>query len=289
MSFTAVAGALAPIVSAGASLVGSLVQTKHNDHWNQKNLDFQKEQFQYQKYLNNNQTQIQAADAQKAGINPLAMNGGSLTSGSYSNVSSPMDNPLSGFSSAILDYMNMRNQRQMNEATNEANSVNVQKELDTQYKIESEKLAQQNYQFEMDYILKNRGMTVEEREQARKEAYDRYLASRDSARLAEDKYEFDVTNERLVHELNKKMKSFKANQIESAFNTWRSMQMKSGNSVNTTGSEIVGLYNVLKDGFSTLRDVIDNNTWNKDQKAFWIWFNEHYDFDGEYHSEYSRK
>lgn len=289
MSFTAVAGALAPIVSAGTSLIGSLVQTKHNDHWNQKNLDFQKDQFQYQQYLNNNQTQIQAADAQKAGINPLAMNGGSLTAGNYSNQSSPMDNPLSGVSSAILDYMNMRNQKQMNEATNEANSANVQKELDTQYKIESEKLAQQNYQFEMDYILKNRGMTVEEREQARKEAYDRYLASRDSARLDEDKYEFDVTNERLVHELNKKMKSFKANQIESAFNVWRSMQMKSGNSVNTTGSEIVGLYNVLKDGFSTLRDVIDNNTWNKDQKAFWIWFNDHYDFDGEYHSEYSRK
>lgn len=53
----------------------------------QESLARQDKAFDYQKYLNNNQIQIQAADAQKAGINPLAMQGGTLSSGSYSNVS----------------------------------------------------------------------------------------------------------------------------------------------------------------------------------------------------------
>lgn len=53
----------------------------------QQNFARQDRAFDYQKYLNNNQIQIQSADAQKAGINPLAMQGGTLSSGSFSNVS----------------------------------------------------------------------------------------------------------------------------------------------------------------------------------------------------------
>ena len=51
---------------------------------NKTNLDFAKEQFEYQKYLNKNQYKIHASDAQSAGINPIAMSGGSLATGSFS-------------------------------------------------------------------------------------------------------------------------------------------------------------------------------------------------------------
>lgn len=61
-----------------------------------ENFKRQDEQFAYQKYLNNNQIQIQSADAQKAGINPIAMNGGSLSSGSYSNVNTSQVNSSAG-------------------------------------------------------------------------------------------------------------------------------------------------------------------------------------------------
>lgn len=91
---------------------------------NQTNLDFQKEQFQYQKYLNNNQIQIQSADAQKAGINPLAMNGGSLSAGNYSNASIPMQNGASefaGLANLVAQFAGMKNQKAMNKATNESN------------------------------------------------------------------------------------------------------------------------------------------------------------------------
>lgn len=285
-------GSISPwamVASAGSNLVGSLISNGINNHWAEKNYKFQKEQFEYQKYLNNNQTQIQSADAQKAGINPLAMNGGSLSSGNYSNVSSSAENPLAGVSDVISAFANMKNQREMNDKNNETNSENVQKQLDSQYKIEREKIAQQNYEFQMDYILKSSNLSLAQREQMRKEAWDNYIKERDAANLNEQKYEFDVSNERLVHELEQKMKSFKVNQISSAFDTWRKMQLKNGNDVKTSGSDIVGIYNILKDGISTIRDVIDNNTWNKDQKAFWAWFNENYDLDGSYKSEYSRK
>lgn len=57
------------------------------DAQNQANID---REFEYQKYLNENQTQISARDAQLAGINPLAMKGNTVssTSGTVSSGSS---------------------------------------------------------------------------------------------------------------------------------------------------------------------------------------------------------
>lgn len=84
----------------------------------QENFKRQDELFEYQKYLNNNATQIQAADAQKAGINPLAMTGGNLSSGSYSNVNSgagysnvsnSANQSWSNISPALEDYSDVIN------------------------------------------------------------------------------------------------------------------------------------------------------------------------------------
>lgn len=58
-------------------------QIKSTEAINAKNEAFAREQFEYQKYLNKNQISIQASDASRAGINPIAMHSGSLSSGSF--------------------------------------------------------------------------------------------------------------------------------------------------------------------------------------------------------------
>lgn len=58
-------------------------QIESTEAINAKNEAFAREQFEYQKRLNHNQISIQAADAARAGINPIAMHSGSLSSGSF--------------------------------------------------------------------------------------------------------------------------------------------------------------------------------------------------------------
>ena len=116
-----------PVLSTALALgntVGSIWSqeraNKMNKDINEKNLDFAREQFQYQKYLNNNQFQIQSADAQKAGINPLAMTSGSLNGGSYSNSSNPMESVYNvQLGSLVAEFANIANQKQMNKESND--------------------------------------------------------------------------------------------------------------------------------------------------------------------------
>ena len=57
-------GPLLATLASSADVIGSIWSkersNKMNKEINEKNLDFAKEQFQYQKYLNNNQFQIQS-------------------------------------------------------------------------------------------------------------------------------------------------------------------------------------------------------------------------------------
>lgn len=116
---TAIASGLGSIGSTIGSIISQDRTNKVNAKINKKNLDFAREQFQYQKYLNNNQFQIQSADAQEAGINPLAMNAGSLSGGSYSNSSNPMESVYNGeLGSLITQFANIANQKQMSDEKN---------------------------------------------------------------------------------------------------------------------------------------------------------------------------
>lgn len=101
-----------------------------------KNLSMQKKQLNYQKYLNNNQIQMQVADAQKAGINPIAMQGGSLSSGSYSNVDAPSVD-ASGVLSVINSYMDNRTNKSISDATNETTKAVNKDTLDANSGIRS--------------------------------------------------------------------------------------------------------------------------------------------------------
>lgn len=150
---------------ASADVIGSVYSNKKtneaNKEINKENLDFQKEQFQYQKYLNNNQFQIQSADAQKAGINPLAMNSGSLYSGNYSNSSNPMQSVYDGgFGSLVAEFANIANQRQMNEESNKTSesiaNLNAQnsKDIEILKILSNEKIASNLNENQMNMLLK---------------------------------------------------------------------------------------------------------------------------------------
>lgn len=91
-------------------VVGTIANLGMNLWTQKKNINMQEQQLQYQKWLNANQQQLQVADAQKAGINPLAMNGGTVQAGSYSNVQpAQMDN--SGILSMIESMIGAKTQR----------------------------------------------------------------------------------------------------------------------------------------------------------------------------------
>ena len=83
-STAAVLGAGA--ITGASSLAGSLINAYTSNKWASKNLAFQKNQFQYQKYLNELQmnredTALQraVADARAAGLSPLAVSSGAVT------------------------------------------------------------------------------------------------------------------------------------------------------------------------------------------------------------------
>ena len=112
-------GAILDTVNTVGSVVSNKMTNKANAEINEKNLEFQREQFNYQKYLNNNQTQIQSADAQKAGINPLAMSGGSLSGGSYSNASNSMQSVFEGgLGSLYTELAKIQNQKSISDDRN---------------------------------------------------------------------------------------------------------------------------------------------------------------------------
>lgn len=140
--------------SLGASAIGSIWNGYQSKKTSNRNYDIQKEQLNYQKYLNNNQIQMQVADAQKAGINPLAMNGtGNLTAGSYSNVETPeMDlSAINGITSLAIQEMANKNAQiiadKQAESAKDVAQINAQSaETQTQMKIDADTETQNNQQ-----------------------------------------------------------------------------------------------------------------------------------------------
>lgn len=107
------------VLGAGASLLSSWLSSSTSESLNSKNLKFQREQFDYMKYLNNNQFQIMSSDAQKAGINPLAMTGGNLQSSSFSGSSVQSDySSIGNISNVVTSLINSKTQTEIANANN---------------------------------------------------------------------------------------------------------------------------------------------------------------------------
>lgn len=136
-SWMPVIGTVAGAVLGGAvAAFGSWLTGKKSNEaaekLNKENLAFQKQQFAYQQYLNKNQFQMMSSDAQKAGINPIAMSGGNVQSSSFSGSSAEPD--YSGYasslgqvgSSIVNSSANLYAQRKQIEADNLLQSKSIQ-------------------------------------------------------------------------------------------------------------------------------------------------------------------
>lgn len=123
------------ILQGGTGLIGTLIGASQS----KQNLDFQKQQFAYQKELNqqyldrmDNRLQYMTADAKKAGINPLAAIG---QSGGYSNQQSAQApqldtsylNHLDSVGSSINQYLiNAKTTADAKVALAQANQLSAQ-------------------------------------------------------------------------------------------------------------------------------------------------------------------
>lgn len=100
-------------------------QRDFESYWNQKQQDNWQKEFNYTKYLNENQYQMQAKDQIAAGINPIAANGGAMQ-GFSANISPQTtrgETPqldMSQIANAISQYAEQKFQAKENEKNRES-------------------------------------------------------------------------------------------------------------------------------------------------------------------------
>lgn len=163
---------LGHIFSAGVALYNSFQQSK----WSDRNYSLQKEGLEESKFMNRNQFQIQASDAQKAGINPLAMSGGSVQSASAQNVDAPQ---ADGLLNVLGNIASMKHEDELQKKSQDFQADEKRKEreheellasmkIDAENKRHSESLAQSAKQFDANLEeLKNYHSQIKEIEDSK--------------------------------------------------------------------------------------------------------------------------
>lgn len=198
---------LAGAILGGASVLSGLASQIYSAYSqnkaNKANLEFSKEQFEYQKYLNNNQYQLQASDAQKAGINPIAMQGGSLSSGSFSAGQQSVDtSALSGVSSSLGNIastiLSNKNARQISDDSNNT-SLSIAR-LQTQSQEEQNKL-----KLETEERIERARLEAQKELQQQKILSDEGISSRELSAKVE---QWKIENSYKARELSKRLESF---------------------------------------------------------------------------------
>lgn len=229
------------VIGAGAGLIGSWLQDKFTSDANDKNLKFAKEQFEYQKYLNNNQFKIMSSDAQQAGINPIAMTGGNVNSTQMSagQTATDISPAISGIANIGSTIMNNNTQRAIN-AENNKTAVDVANiNAESNQKIEQirqqNENKRQNVQIKAQEIIEARRAKIQE-ETNRINEID--IKNQDSARRAlqqlketESILEFELKqkenarqNEKLQNEKKELELAIKQQKWSHAMDIWRSIR-----------------------------------------------------------------
>lgn len=225
------------VKDAAPSVIGNLINYKSNKETNAanisaqkdinaQNLAFQREQFDYQKYLNENQYQMTASDMQKAGLNPMLMNGANLTSGSYqSNAQAPQANPyqldVTSLVSAINESANRRNQKDIasdsNQTSKDVANINAssQEEIARQNRKVQESIAQGRLKLDEN---------IAKAESARKDAVTRAEIER-LRRGYDTNFGQRIKNDKDLYDLYTSLRTRNADSNSSPYSAfWRSMQ-----------------------------------------------------------------
>ena len=240
----AVAGLIGAGIAGLSSIVSGLANNSATTKANEANLDFSNKQFNYQKFLNNNQYQIQASDAQKAGINPIAMQGGSLSSGSFSAGQQATD--YSGIASAGGQIgsalINSSVQKSISSKNNDTSVEIARMQTQSQEELQKQKL-------ESEERIENARLQAQKEMQEQKILADKELAGNElTAKVNQWKEE----NDRASKELAQKLSSMRVDNYSTAYDLYERIFYKksSGGSGN-----ISAVVNAFKDAFGdVLRD-----------------------------------
>lgn len=255
------------VIGAGAGLIGSWIQNKFTSDANEKNLKFAKEQFNYQKYLNENQFGIMSNSAQSAGINPIAMTGGSVQSTQMSagQTATDISPAISGIANVGTTIMNNNTQRAISAESNKT-AVNVA-QINAESNQEIEKIRQENEnkrqqnQIKAQEIIEARRSKIQE-ESNRIQEID--IKNQDSARRAlqqlketESILEYELKqkenerqNEKLQNEKKELELAIKQQKWSHAMDIWRSIRETIKDIGVATGAVLHGVGSVSSDSGS---------------------------------------
>lgn len=255
------------VIGAGAGLIGSWIQNKFTSDANEKNLKFAEKQFNYQKYLNENQFGIMSNSAQNAGINPIAMTGGSVQSTQMSAGQQAVDiSPaISGIANVGTTIMNNNTQRAISAENNKTavDVANINAESNQEIekiRQENENMRQQN-QIKAQEIIEARRAKIQE-ESNRINAID--IKNQDSARRAlqqlketESILEYELKqkenarqNEKLQNEKKQLEMAIKQQKWSHAMDIWKSIRETIKDIGVATGAILHGVGSVSSDSGS---------------------------------------
>lgn len=208
---TLLIGAVAAVGSAISTGISNKRNRESTEKANAANLEFANKQFAYEQYLNQNQYQMNVADMEKAGINPLASFSPSVSSGSYqSNQQASQDTALdfSGITNLAGTVLQNQTQKKIAEDSNEtaksvakSNNESAEKIASMQNATKQEELIQQGIIDTEKNTLERQKLrqekTLKEKELAHK-AQEDYFA--DSERV-EKINQLRAQEERAKHQL----------------------------------------------------------------------------------------
>lgn len=288
-------GIAAGVGALGSNVLGTILNYKSQNKWAEKNFDQQERMFEYQKYLNNNQMQIQAGDAQAAGINPLAMSGGSLSGGSYSNVASP-EVDTSGIANALSQLASLKNERDIANKHNEtqtdiaSNQVEAQKyATDKDYEARQAQIKSQQ-QIAMEKIASEERIALGKRTSDESIASANRLSSEKIAsanrqsnenisarRLNFDKKVAIADSARKNHITEQEVQSRYIKDRNEAYEAY--LKLKAGVPIGGAGI-FTPIYSFILRMYDHVNDFVNKVSGGPEgyDRAFERWFDEHYDF-----------
>lgn len=268
-------------IAAGASLYNAYKSEKNNN----KNIEMQEKQLAYTDEANKNQQQWSVADAQKAGLNPLAMNNGGMQAPTWQNTDNTAGNvDLANATSLIgtaIEAKLQEKRMEVDERMQEKQLENERQMQEAQFAHENKRWIKEQY---AAFITKNRERRWQKEDleygrETQKQLEDiRQKAESDRAKLERELKEKIAKNEITqreaqqlrevnlkIDELNEQITRDYYNDRQFTTEKWQNLRTKAwqiyaqANGV-TGGGTTLGMGELADWGVNKLGDLLDRLT-----------------------------